>query len=339
MLKSINLLIYLLPLFLLSQDDITPYLGEYHFGDSDSETSLYIIDYNDQLWAYEWGHQWNFETDRWAHWLQVYDQVKIENDQLVLDDFSHNVKIFKKDEICCWFKDEEEDRIYRYGCKIDEVEKDQPGKYPFASYLPLSLSLLETYSLKELRLMRNEIYARNGYQFKKDGEMDRYFQKQDWYVPKEQERFYLFIPDKYNVHQIQIVEKALKEGNLNEVKALEQKLKKFKKTVLNKKKYPDFHRDIPFLYQEAIHHLDLSELLLYGSFKKGFYFHQTFEGKEVEDYYNCADYFIFSLKENTLQLTFEVNDKTDKKDECRKSRKVYTFDILEEIVYRGYSVE
>jgi len=321
-----------------AQNDISPYLGEYHFGDSESETSLYLIDWNDQLFAYEWGHEWDFENGGWGHWLQVYDSIKIENGQLFVDNFVHNIKIFKKDEICCWFKDEEEEgRIYKNGCKIDEIKKDQPGKYPFTSYLPLSLNLLEKYSLKELRLMRNEIYARNGYQFKEGGEMESYFQKQDWYVPKEKDRFYLFIPDGYNVNQIQIVEKALKEGNLKEVKELEKKLKRFKKTIQNKNIYPDFHRDLSFLYSEFAGHLDLSKLLFNRFYKEGFYFAESFDGKPVEDH-SCADYYILELKGKELFLTLKYQDKLNEKGDCQTRRKVYTFDILEDIVYRGYSV-
>ena len=34
---------------------------------------------------------------------------------------------------------------------------------------------------KELKIMRNEIFARYGYKFKKDGTMGIYFEKQKWY--------------------------------------------------------------------------------------------------------------------------------------------------------------
>ncbi len=38
-------------------------------------------------------------------------------------------------------------------------------------------------SKQELKIMRNEIYARYGYAFIDGGEMDKYFRHQDWYKP------------------------------------------------------------------------------------------------------------------------------------------------------------
>jgi hypothetical protein len=36
----------------------------------------------------------------------------------------------------------------------------------------------------ELKIIRNEIFARYGMIFKKGSEMDLYFKKQDWYQPQ-----------------------------------------------------------------------------------------------------------------------------------------------------------
>ncbi len=58
------------------------------------------------------------------------------------------------------------------------------GKYPFASQRLLTTNELKAYTANELRIMRNEIFARHGYIFIKGGEMDTYFRKQSWYKPK-----------------------------------------------------------------------------------------------------------------------------------------------------------
>jgi hypothetical protein len=55
------------------------------------------------------------------------------------------------------------------------------GDYPFASTRILTESELDKYSLDQLKIMRNEIFARYGMIFQKDGQMDKYFTKQEWY--------------------------------------------------------------------------------------------------------------------------------------------------------------
>jgi hypothetical protein len=60
---------------------------------------------------------------------------------------------------------------------------DIPGKYPFASQRYLTREELSALSDAELRIMRNEIFARHGYIFKTDA-MNRYFSRQPWYRPQ-----------------------------------------------------------------------------------------------------------------------------------------------------------
>lgn len=55
------------------------------------------------------------------------------------------------------------------------------GKFPFTSSKLLSQNDLRTYNKSELRLMRNEIFARYGFIFKEGGDLDIYFRKQSWY--------------------------------------------------------------------------------------------------------------------------------------------------------------
>lgn len=57
------------------------------------------------------------------------------------------------------------------------------GNYPEASLVVLTDSDLQNKNAWELRIMRNEVFARYGYIFKLP-ELREYFLKQDWYVPK-----------------------------------------------------------------------------------------------------------------------------------------------------------
>ena len=61
-----------------------------------------------------------------------------------------------------------------------------PGKYPFTSTEYLSADKIAYYSSWDLRIMRNEIYARHGYVFNKSKEIMEYFNSQNWYwdIPK-----------------------------------------------------------------------------------------------------------------------------------------------------------
>ncbi len=56
------------------------------------------------------------------------------------------------------------------------------GKYQFASTQLLVDNVLSKYTVNQLKIMRNEIFARHGYVFKTT-EMNEYFSKQDWYKP------------------------------------------------------------------------------------------------------------------------------------------------------------
>lgn len=55
-----------------------------------------------------------------------------------------------------------------------------PGLYPEASQRILKAKDLEGLNSFDLKVMRNEIYARHGYIFKTQ-EMKDYFNEQDWY--------------------------------------------------------------------------------------------------------------------------------------------------------------
>jgi len=57
------------------------------------------------------------------------------------------------------------------------------GRYPEGSIKMLVASDLANINKEELKIMRNEIYARHGYIFKTD-DMKNYFNRQSWYLPQ-----------------------------------------------------------------------------------------------------------------------------------------------------------
>ena len=61
-----------------------------------------------------------------------------------------------------------------------------PGRFPEASKRILTASDLQDLSKEDLKIMRNEIFARHGYIFQ-TAEMKQYFQKQSWYTPQHRD--------------------------------------------------------------------------------------------------------------------------------------------------------
>lgn len=59
-----------------------------------------------------------------------------------------------------------------------------PGIYPQASTRYLDMDDLAGKSAWELQVMRNEVFARYGYIFKRNKDIKNYFESQSWYVPK-----------------------------------------------------------------------------------------------------------------------------------------------------------
>ncbi|MGJ8667716.1 MAG: YARHG domain-containing protein [Patiriisocius sp.] len=58
------------------------------------------------------------------------------------------------------------------------------GLYPQASTTVLTINDLIAVSVPDLKIMRNEIFARHGHSFKEGGAMDTYFNLQSWYENK-----------------------------------------------------------------------------------------------------------------------------------------------------------
>ena len=80
-------------------------------------------------------------------------------------------------------------------------------RYGFTATRLVTVSELSSYSNEELRIMRNEIFARHGYIFKKGGEMENYFKKQSWYTPRfSNVDKYLSDIEKNNISTIKTVE-------------------------------------------------------------------------------------------------------------------------------------
>lgn len=93
----------------------------------------------------------------------------------------------------------------------ESTKTDIPGKYPISSKEKLNIDDLKNYSLDNLKIMRNEIFARHGYKFREGGDMDEYFRAQSWYQPRF-DNVYRFLTEieLENIDTIKQAENSLK---------------------------------------------------------------------------------------------------------------------------------
>lgn len=64
-----------------------------------------------------------------------------------------------------------------------EDSRGYPGNYPYLSYEEFTEEDVEATDVLQIRLMRNEIFARHGYIFKNE-DLKEYFSSQPWYKPQ-----------------------------------------------------------------------------------------------------------------------------------------------------------
>lgn len=96
---------------------------------------------------------------------------------------------------------------YEIGTKSYPITDYYSGKYTQASLRLLSKNELIKISKSDLKIMRNEIFARYGFKFKICGKMDSYFKSQDWYYGQHNNvNGFLTDLEKVNIKLIQQIE-------------------------------------------------------------------------------------------------------------------------------------
>src|SRR6056297_278062 len=141
-------------------------------------------------------------------------------------DFPKNVLIFKSDTLIYErhvdtlvlyqaFYDETSDsfkskakykQLLKFGQSGIPYKSGLSGKYPIASIELLTNWELNRFNKKELKIMRNEIFARHGYKFKTD-KMNTYFNSQFWYQKRHDDvKDLLTDIEKINIKRIKVFE-------------------------------------------------------------------------------------------------------------------------------------
>ncbi len=167
-------------------ESVNEYLAVYHFGESEMETDLIINGANGKYYAQIRSGSFNDDATQWIYHYENLGHVKIEGNKfysdktngefVVTDKGDQGLKVYQS-----WSALTEDDgsEVGYYSSSIDYY---YAGKYNEASLKLLTAKELRTKQRSELVLMRNEIFARYGYQFKADGAMDNYFSSQKWYA-------------------------------------------------------------------------------------------------------------------------------------------------------------
>ncbi|MCP1223763.1 YARHG domain-containing protein [Sebaldella sp. S0638] len=189
--------------------DISKYKGEYHFGESEGESTLKIIVtpagkvYAQLYWA-----EYNVKKNKWDLIVDNYNNVKIEGNKIVVSGMNAEFMIYTKENVRGVLETVTENgkKSYEFGNYSGELY--MPGKYPEMSTREITKEELSKKSKEELKIMRNEVYARYNMSFKKGGDMDKYFSKQDWYYSNvENAEKFLSQLEKDNIKLVLEIEK------------------------------------------------------------------------------------------------------------------------------------
>lgn len=165
----------------------------YHFGDSEAESNLIIFFANGKVYAQISDGEWTQDATTWKLNYENLSNVKIEGNKfyssktngefVVYDNGSEKVMGLKVLKPWTEYQDK---KVYEIGTKSFEIKTYFSGKFPQASYKLLTKEELAKMSKEDLKIMRNEIYARYGYKFAAGGEMEKYFATQDWYAAQHE---------------------------------------------------------------------------------------------------------------------------------------------------------
>ena len=172
-------------------------LGAYHFGESESEWDLVVLQNGDSLilQAYNgtWGKSYYSKHDIWLLECETFNKVSISGTKFKFGNYSGQFVAYKignklKNAIILYC-DLMAGR--NYGKDSAEVGFFNTKPEVFFSrndYYQLSIAVQpDSYfsgkSKQELRIMRNTIFAQYGLIFQQGGEMEKYFKKKDWYNP------------------------------------------------------------------------------------------------------------------------------------------------------------
>ncbi|EGV42842.1 YARHG domain-containing protein [Bizionia argentinensis JUB59] len=170
------------------------YAGSYHFGESESESDFHLFFSEDVIIGFVQSGYWEENTSlRKSNYINLTNIVIDKAGNFTSDQYTGKFINYKTDSgeylkglkinnpWTSWI----EDSAFEIGIKTKlEFNNIYYGKYGKASFMKLNPHELKKMNAGELRIMKNEIYARYGYTFIENSKMDIYFRNQNWYRPE-----------------------------------------------------------------------------------------------------------------------------------------------------------
>jgi hypothetical protein len=190
------------------------YTGTYKFGISEGECELRIIISDSIVIAQTSCYTIDTITGGFKDTFKTFTNVSIKDNKFFSDQTNGEFVIYKNEfgTIAGLFVYNPWSFKFNDGGEFGSILPDEEvylvGNYPFASTRILTEQELEKYTLDQLKIMRNEIFARYGLIFQKDGQMDKYFSEQKWYRRNyDKVDQWLTKIELFNIETIKIVEK------------------------------------------------------------------------------------------------------------------------------------
>lgn len=164
------------------------YQHVYHFGDSEMESDLILLFGVNQVYAQIKSGGWSDDGKAWVWQYENLTNARISGNKFYSDQtdgefvqYDSGQGIFKGLLVDQPWSGMTEERETELGIRSHPIADHFSGTYPQVSMRLLSREELTSLSKQELKIMRNEIFARYGYRFIPGGEMDTYFNQQAWY--------------------------------------------------------------------------------------------------------------------------------------------------------------
>lgn len=164
------------------------YFGVYHFGYSEVESDLVLFEAGGIIYGQIRSGDWNDDATGWVWNYENIGEISIEGSQFYSDKTNGAFVIYKNEfkglKIVDSWSGNVPEGSYEIGVKTSQVSSYFSGEYSEISMYEITKDDLKGLDNTDLQIMRNEIFARYGYRFKKGGKMANHFSKKDWYQPQ-----------------------------------------------------------------------------------------------------------------------------------------------------------
>ena len=164
------------------------YQAVYHFGLSEVESTLTLIVTDSKVYAQIRRSTFNDDGTAYIWIYENLTNVRIDGNKFYSDmtngEFVHYDSFEPVNGLKVYDSWSGLGGSYEIGIRSHSVDKHYSGNFPKASISALTKEQLQKLNKFNLKVMRNEIFARYGYIFRSGGSMDNYFKSQSWYRPQ-----------------------------------------------------------------------------------------------------------------------------------------------------------